>query len=323
VARSFRSPHVLVAVAAALLTVVAACSAPSPPAVDPSTPSAAPSTGTVALYTLEKGEHRSPVPIVWDAESQTFFVATVFDGTIYRGRIDEPSVQVFLEGQPGRGAGGIGISGGRLLLADGMYGNVLIYDLQTRQRIGEFATGSGGSLHGLQVTEAGDVWVTDAVRPVLWHLTPDQVAAGSGTPAALPLGPEIPYVCCPDNVQGVVALSETRLVVVKFADGTLYRIDLDPQAPQGRTITPITGATVPLGSRMILDGKRLVVADENGLSVVELSDDASSGTVVTRLRDPSFRDTTAVARVGDRYLVVNAAWNLPPPYTISSVPVVP
>ena len=322
-ARWLRS-HATLAAAAALLTAVAACSAPAPPAADPpSAPSAAPTTGPVALYTLEKPEHRNPVPIVWHAESQTFFVATVFDGTIYRGRIDDPSVRVFLEGQPGQGAGGIGISGERLLLADGLYGNVLTYDLQTRQRIGEFATGSGGFLHGLHVTEAGDVWVTDGVRPVLWHLTADQVAAGSGAPAAVPLTPEIPHVSSPDNVEGVVALSETRLVVVKYADGALYRIDLDPQAPQGRTITPITGATVPLGSRMILDGKRLVVADENGLSVVELSDDASSGTVVTRLRDPSFRDTTAVARVGDRYLVVNAAWNLPPPYTISSVPVVP
>ena len=38
-------------------------------------------------------------------------------------------------------------------------------------------------------------------------------------------------------------------MVVKYSDGTLYRIDLDPQAPQGRTITPIAGATAPLGSR--------------------------------------------------------------------------
>ena len=112
-------------------------------------------------------------------------------------------------------------------------------------------------------------------------------------------------------------------MVVKYADSALYRIDLDPQAPQGRTITPITGATVPLGSRMILDGNRLLVPDENGLSVVELDDDASSASVVTRLRDPAFHDTTAVARAGDRYLVVNTSWNDPPPDTISSVPVVP
>jgi len=56
-------------------------------------------------------------------------------------------------------------------------------------------------------------------------------------------------------------------------------------------------------------------------SVYRGSMDASSATLVTGLRDPSFHDATAVARVGDRYLVVNAGWNDPPPYTISSVPV--
>ena len=132
----------------------------------------------------------------------------------------------------------------------------------------------------------------DAVRPVLWHLTPDQVAAGTGTPASVPLSPEIPYVNGPDNLEGVVALSDTRLVVVKYFDGTLYRIDLDPQAPQGRTITPIADATVRLGSKMILDGNRLMVPDEDGLSVVELDAEATRGTVITQLRAPSFHDAT-------------------------------
>jgi hypothetical protein len=147
------------------------------------------------------------------------------------------------------------------------------------------------------------------------------VAAGTGTPASVPLSPEIPYANAPDNLQGVVALSDTRLVVVNYTDGALYRIDLDPQAPQGPTITPIAAATVRLGSKPILDGNRLVVPDEDGLPVVELDAEATRGTVVTRLREPSFHDATGVGRVGERYLVVNAGWNDPPPYTISSVPV--
>lgn len=319
--RSLRSGRVLV-VAAVLLAAVTACGAPAPSPPDDS-PSVAPTPSPVALYTLEASEHRNPIPIVWHAESATFFIGTKNDGTLYRGRPDDPSVRVFLQGQPGQTASGMGVAGGRLVVAGGMYGDIRVYDMTTRQRVGEFATGPGGFLYGMHVTEGGDVWVTDAVRPVLWHLTAEQVAAGSGTPASVPLSPEIPYIGSPDNVEGVASLSATRLVVVKYADGTLYRIDLDPQAPQGRTITPITGATVPLGSQMILDGKRLIVPDENGLSVVELAADAASATVVTRVRDPSFRDATAVARVGDRYLVVNAAWNHPPPDTISSVPVVP
>jgi hypothetical protein len=76
-----------------------------------------------------------------------------------------------------------------------------------------------------------------------------------------------------------------------------------------------------LGAHMILDGNRLAIADEQGVTVVELSEDATRGTVVAQMRDPTCHDATAVARVEDRYFVVNAGWNDPPPYTISSVPV--
>ena len=152
-ARSSRP--VLVTVAAVVLSAVAACSAPSPPAGDPpSAPSAAPTTGPVALYTLEKPQHRSPVPIVWHAESGTFFVGTKHDSSIFRGRPDDPSVRVFLEGQPGQAAAGIGIAGERILVAGAEYGDIRVYDLQTRQRVGEFSTGSGTCLMGMHVKEA-------------------------------------------------------------------------------------------------------------------------------------------------------------------------
>jgi hypothetical protein len=42
----------------------------------------------------------------------------------------------------------------------------------------------------------------------------------------VPLTPEIPRVSSPDNIEGIVALSEAQLVVVKFADEALYRIGL-------------------------------------------------------------------------------------------------
>jgi hypothetical protein len=45
---------------------------------------------------------------------------------------------------------------------------------------------------------------------VLWHLTPEQVAAGESSPTSIPLGPGIPYIAGCDNVHGVVALSDTR-----------------------------------------------------------------------------------------------------------------
>jgi hypothetical protein len=60
------------------------------------------------------------------------------------------------------------------MVAGGIYGDVRAYDLRTRQRVGEFSTGSGGYLDGLHITGSGDVWVTDAQRPVLWHLPPSR-----------------------------------------------------------------------------------------------------------------------------------------------------
>ena len=130
-----------------------------------------------------------------------------------------------------------------------------------------------------------------------------------------------PAASTSDNLFGIVALTEQRFVAVKHLDGTLHRIDLDPQAAGGRTIAQVTGVTVPLGEDMILDGRRLVVADDAGLAVVELSEDASQGRLVTTIRDPSFVKTASVVLADGRYLVVNAPFNPAVADTISSVPV--
>ena len=76
------------------------------------------------------------------------------------------------------------------------------------------------------------------------------------------------------------------------------------------------------GQGMVLEGRRLIVADYAGVSVVELSEDVLHARVVGQLRDPSFRATASVVHVGDRYLVVNAGGSAPPPDTVASVPAV-
>ena len=129
-------------------------------------PSPAPTTGPVSLYTLEKPEHRNPVPIIWHADSSTFFVAAWIDGTIYRGRLDDPSVRVFLEGQPDQAATGIGISGERLLVASGCTATPRLRpadqaaDRRVHHRLADSCT-------ACMSPTPGDVWMTDAVRPVL------------------------------------------------------------------------------------------------------------------------------------------------------------
>jgi hypothetical protein len=111
------------------------------------------------------------------------------DPTIYRGRLDDPNVPVYIEGAPGQTTDGVRVARGKLYVTGDLSGPVRVYDMATKALVGKFETGSGGLLIDLAVTNTGDIWVTDGIRPVLWHLTPQQVAAGSGTATGLPVDP--------------------------------------------------------------------------------------------------------------------------------------
>ena len=230
----------------ALIILAAGCgtSAPEPGTPHPTTSSA------VTVYTLaESGDgkpgeisHGKPMDIDWDAASGSFFVSTYNDGTIYRGRLNDPNVPVYIEGTLDQMTEGITVARGLLYATGGTSGQIRVYNLVTKAQVGHFDTGSGGELIDLAVTDTGDVWATDGTRPVLWHLTPQQVATGSGTPTALPITPEVAYSHSPNNLTGIVAMTNQRLLVVNEGDGALYRIDLDSHTPRGRTITQISGA---------------------------------------------------------------------------------
>ena len=71
----------------------------------------------------------------------------------------------------------------------------------------------------------GDVYVTDSFRPTLWHVTATQVAAGSGTPQGLDSARSRSRAG-EFNVNGIVAKSARKLVVVDTNSGKLFRIKL-------------------------------------------------------------------------------------------------
>ena len=281
---------------------------------------AAPRPATSTVYTLDPSTHGNPEGVAWDPETGAFFVSATGDGTIYRGTLPDPTVRPAIPG-PGTPAVGMKVAGGKLFVAGGPAGDVRVYDIRSGARVGEFTTpGTGGFLNDLVVTEAGDVWITDSFRPVLWHLTPALVAAGSGEALGVPVDPEIAYG--PGfNLNGIVALEDgRRLVVVQSNTGTLFRIDLGGAA---RRITPIAGASVPGGDGLLLDRGRLIVVqgDPAQLSVLKLNGGAARAAVDEVITDPTLRGPSTVARARDRYLVVNADFATGrTPFTVSGLP---
>jgi hypothetical protein len=279
---------------------------------------AAADTAATRVYTLTPSTHGNPEGVAADRISGVFFVGATGDGTIYRGTLGNPNVEEFIAGATGKSAIGIKIARGRLYVAGGGTGAVVVYDLASRRQVATFATGAGGFLNDLAITSNGDVFITDSARPTLWHITAAQVRAGGGTPEAISLAPEIVFQAG-INLNGIVALDARTLVVVQSNTGALFRIDL---ARSGRSIQQIAVDPLVGGDGMLLDRGQLVVAQgaTAQLTVVQLDRRASRGSVVAHVTDPTLRGPSTVARSRDRLLVVNADFaTSTQPFTVSGI----
>ncbi len=281
---------------------------------------AAPDKASVE-YVLS-GNNGNPEGVAWDPATQTFFTGTVANGTIYRGTLGDTSVDVWVAG-PGTPAVGMKVRDGRLYVAGGPSGLIKVYDIATASLVSSFATGAGGFLNDLVVNKYG-VFVTDSVRPVLWHVTPELLAAGSGTPEAIDLAPEIPFAS-PFNLNGIVDYRDGReLVVVHSGLGTLYRIDLSfaDGSVDSHSISLIASPPVP-GDGLLVDQGMLIAVLGNTaeLAFLDLSADHSSATLLGTRTDPTFQRPSTLARAHNWYLVVNADFTTnTPPFTLTGLP---
>jgi sugar lactone lactonase YvrE len=271
------------------------------------------------VFTLAPSTHGNPEGVAAEPLTGAFFVGATGDGTIYRGTLGNPTAEVFIPGATGKSAVGLKIARGRLFVAGGATGDIVVYDLFTRRQVGAFATGTGGFLNDLAVMPSGDVFVTDSFRPTLWHVTAAQLRAGRGTPEAISVAPEIVYQAGVFNLNGIVPLDNNTLIVVNSNNGALFRIDL---ARRGRTIQQIAADPVIGGDGMLLDRGRLVVVQGSPaqLTIVDLDRRATRGTIVAHITDPTLRGPSTVARDRDRLLVVNADFaTSTAPFTVSAI----
>lgn len=271
-----------------------------------------------SVYTLTQSDNGNPEGVTWDPATRSFFTGTTANGTIYRGTLDDPTVEVWIPGAAGRSAIGMKAEGGLLYVAGGPTGRITVYDIASASVAAVFETGAGGFLNDLVVTPKG-VFVTDSLRPVLWRVTAEQVAGGGGIPEAIPLAPEIPFGAG-FALNGIVALGDgTELIVVHSALGTLYKITF---TSSGRTITQITSPTMN-GDGLLLDQGRLVVVLGNDaqLAFLKLNDDRTAAELVETRTDLTFQRPSTVARARNLYLVVNADFTTnTPPFTLSGLP---
>jgi Cu-Zn family superoxide dismutase len=274
-------------------------------------------------FTLEPKPAGNPEGVAFDKRSKAFFVGITADGAIYRGTLGSDTVAPYIAGAPGKSAVGLKVKRGKLYVAGGATGTITVYDIASKAQVAQFQTGAGGFLNDLQVTRRGDVYVTDSFRPTLWHVTREQVKAGSGTPQALDVS-AIPYEGAGAfNVNGIVAKSARKLVVVDTNSGKLFRIKLGEKGDSIDSIDEVKGATVPGGDGMLLDGGRLVVVQGNPaqLSFLKLRKDARQAKLERTQTSDKLHGPSTVDRAKKLYLVVNADFaNTQPTRTVAGLP---
>jgi Cu-Zn family superoxide dismutase len=281
---------------------------------------------TTKVFTLDPStQDNNPEGVAWDNRSKSFFVGTVATGTIYRATLRDTTLRPFITpdpADPADSAVGMKVAGGKLFVAGGPTGSIYVYKIKTGALLARFETGPGGFLNDLVVTAKGDVYVTDSFRPTLWHLTGAMVKAGTGTPEAISVAPEIDYTAGQFNLNGIVERRGGReLIVVNTFSKSFFRIDIDRKNTAARKITMIDAPELG-GDGLLIDRGRLLVVTGNpaAVTVLKLSRQDLRARVDKVLTDPSLRGPSTIARAKDRYLVVNAAFGQPAPYTVSALP---
>lgn len=270
------------------------------------------------------GEQIFPEGITEDRDGRTFYVSSSRDGTIFRGQIDNPALNVWQPGgQDGRtSALGMAVDhAGRLLVCGADTGLVVAFDTATGDLIARHTVPAPTLLNDVCV--AGPyAYVTDSARPVLWRLS---LAGADGADRADgAVGPPLEWLdltrfgAAADvlhYLNGIVAAPGGQaLVVAAQGTGVLWWIDV-----AARTAAPIDlGGVIVNGDGLVLVGDVLYVCDNSDepdgsvrywLTALRLSADGRRGERIGRWERAAADTPTTAAYLDGRLYLVNSQFH--------------
>ncbi|MEV6111993.1 superoxide dismutase [Streptomyces sp. NPDC052109] len=276
-----------------------------------------------------------PEGIALDPRTGDAYVGSFTTGAIYRAATGSRTADVFLPaGADGRTtANGLKADrAGRLWVIDHTTG-IDVYDLRDRSLLARFEVPAGDPrfLNDLVIAADGTAYVTDSVRPVLYRITPAEVARGgrASLTAHYDLSGAVPPRS-PDAyaLNGIVADPTGRLLfVVDMTGGGLYRVDVTDGSVRHVTLH---GGDLVNGDGLELSRRTLWAAHNrtNTLTRWHLSPDGTEARLGRTLTDPALQIPTTLARARHGLLVVRSQFDKggpmgpgtpTPPFTVARV----
>jgi sugar lactone lactonase YvrE len=270
------------------------------------------------LHTFLDSANVYPESVTVDQSSGTFFVGSVKEGTIYKGKIARPTLEVFSPGgADGRTiATGMFFANNRLVVVGRQTGLIFVYNTKNGRLISKLDNGlrTGQTfLNDTTFAPDGSAYVTDSVNPVLYRVAPTNSGQYELQEFLKFEGTPVTYVNAPGaagiNVNGIVATPDGRyLIIGKRNENMLFRIDL-----KTREIVPVNMPAGMLNTPdgLFLQGNTLYVAQNlpKSIAVVKLSSDFSQAELERTINHPTFAFPTSVARYKNRLLVVSSQFD--------------
>lgn len=279
--------------------------------------SAASAQNSRLLHTFP-GDQVYPESVAVDWATGVFYVGSVKEGTLFRGRVGRAQMEVISPaGADGRTiANGLFYARGRLVVLGRQSGQIYVYDTHNSQLLAKLHNGLSGNeqtfLNDVVIAPDGNAYVTDSVNPVLYRVR--QIGAQYQLDEFMRFdGSAINYVKAKGeegiNVNGIAATKDGRfLIVAKRNENALFRIDL-----RARQIARIDlgASAIETPDGLFLDGTTLYVAQNKprSVAVLQFSPDFVRAHLARTISDPTFAFPTAVARFGNKLLIVSSQFD--------------
>lgn len=277
-----------------------------------------------------------PEGIAHDAASGAVYTASALTGTLVRVNLKARTSEIV-------SPAGVLVPGGvtttfpavlgmkldrshRLWIAGGRSGKCFIVDSRSGKVIKQLEVPDPSKSLVNDVALVGTTgYFTDTRAPILWRIEAKGTEIGGLEPWLDFSGTALQYYDGA-NLNGIAATPDGQsLIVVQMGKGLLFRIDI-----KSKKVSAIDtgGADLTGADGLVLDGRTLYVVRQTAVEIatVQLSQDLTKATVVSRFKDPLLAWPATAVKVGDRLLVVNTQFNTRNekretlPFTVVSVP---
>ncbi len=255
--------------------------------------------------------------------THTFYVGSLVSGQIFKGDLQTGDGEVLITPPMPMQALGLAVDerSNYLYVAGGFTGTGSVYNCTTGEHIQTFAFAVPGTALINDVTLTKDAaYFTNSISPLLYKI-PLGKNGQLPDPSLVITLPLIGFSMTPNlNIpnlgafsNGIDAIPSGKTLILANTDrGELYSVN--PNTGESSVID-LGGALLPFADGILLEGKTLYVVQNmlNQVTVIELTNDLFSGSIVKTIQDSKFGVPTTIDKFGNFLYAVNAHFDLAPP----------